>query len=362
MIFAILLFATSAAQANTKVPVTFIEALAPRDSTSSEKFKKDFEEAISLAKSLTADKLKKCGFELQTKSAFYDAGDPLQAKELATAEKNAGAWMIVGPRRSNHYIALVKGAGEVPSVSLMAGATEIKDLGKLHKTISPLNSDLAGVAAQEAASRLKKKATFLSIVSGDCLTCVDFAEYFEKSASAKKLNLIERVVVTGEQPDLEQIKEKVKLANPNFILLPNYSKVSIHIMNGLDGVFTGTYVGADGWGDSKFGYVQKASKSDAVQGFTVRGFPPIDKGLQKFGLGRKVLKGNQVPTGGPAMAILKIMDATSEVLCSRGVKSAATFSKQFSATEKAFRAPWGVSIYDLKNGEIKYKKSISLKD
>ena len=363
MIFVLAFLLTSNAHALTKVPVAFIEALAPRDSTSSEKFKADFEGSIQLGKSLTAESLKKCGFELETKTSFYDAGDALQAKELAAKEEKSGTWLLVGPRRSNHYIAMVKGSEQTPSVSLMAGSSEVEALGSLHVTLSPFNQQMAEVAAKEALKRIGKNRTYVSIVSGDCLTCVDFAESFDKKAKIIGLKKLEQFTISGEEPDTSPFKEKIGNLNPAFILLPNYSKASVKVMNGLDGTFGGIYVGADGWGDSKFGFVQKGAKSDVVQGFTVRGFPIVLKGLENFDLGKKVLVQSQVqpPQGGPALAALKILDWTKNVLCEKKPKNKESFVKNFQTKSNSLNAPWGVSVYELKNGEIVFKNSVLTK-
>ena len=68
-----------------KVRIDFVEALAPRDTTSSERFQKDYEGAIALAKTILSKKLTKCGYEFETKTAFYEASDNLKAKEFAEA-------------------------------------------------------------------------------------------------------------------------------------------------------------------------------------------------------------------------------------------------------------------------------------
>ena len=354
MIFVLSLIFSVEAHALTKVPVTFIEALAPRDSTSSEKFKADFEAAIKLGKDLTSDKLNKCGYELETKTSFYDASDALQAKELGLAEEKNGTWLLVGPRRSNHYIAMVKGADKTSSVSLMATSSEVKELGANHTTVAPFNFELAEVAAKEAARKSKASKKYLSIVNGDCLSCVDFADAFEKKANSLGLKLIERVVVTGEKPDVTTAIEKVKSENPAFILIPNYSNSSAFMMNALDEVFKGFYVGGDGWGDSKFGFVQKSTKSDLVSGFAVRGFPPVSEGVKSLKLG-KITK---TPESGPALAVLKIIEVTSKMLCDSKPKDKVGFDKVFASKSNGYNSPWGVSIYDLKNGEIVFRKMI----
>ena len=349
------------AYAATEVPIVFIEALAPRDSTSSEKFKKDFEESIALGKSFLDAELKKCNYHFETKTKFYDASDALQAKELAANEEKHGVWILVGPRRSNHYIAMVKGSQSTPSISLMAGSSEVEALGLLHVTLSPFNIQMAAVATKEALRRTGKNKTYISIVNSDCLTCVDFADRFNQNAHKLGLKLKQEIKISGEEPDVTAYADKIKGLNAGFILLPNFSKSSVKVMNVLDKSFNGFYVGADGWGDSKFGFVQKGARSDLVSGFTVRGLPPVINGLAELDLGKKILRvsdTNQYPQGGPAMAALKIMDWTKKLLCTGRPKSKLEFIKLFQSHSKSINAPWGVSIYNLKNGEIIFDRKI----
>jgi hypothetical protein len=57
----------------TKVKIAFVEALAPKDTTSSERFQKEYETAVALGKAQVEEELARCGYELSTKMVFYDA-------------------------------------------------------------------------------------------------------------------------------------------------------------------------------------------------------------------------------------------------------------------------------------------------
>src|SRR4051812_39489981 len=98
--------ALSANAAKTIVSVYLLEALAPRDSTSSEVFRKEFESTVELSKKLINQQIGQCGFQIDTKINFYSANDNLQAYERASEAEKSGVWLIVGPRRSNHYLLL----------------------------------------------------------------------------------------------------------------------------------------------------------------------------------------------------------------------------------------------------------------
>ena len=113
---------TEKAALKTPVSISFIEALDPKDTTSSRRFQEEYEAAIATGVKLTAARVASCGYRLATKTAFYGASDPMMATEHGEDAAAHGAWLIVGPRRSNHYMLLAKGAPDTPSVSLMASA------------------------------------------------------------------------------------------------------------------------------------------------------------------------------------------------------------------------------------------------
>lgn len=354
------------ASAATSVKVSIIEALAPRDTTSSERFQKEFESAAELGRQKLSKRLRSCGYELETETAFYAASDPLQARERGLAAAEKGAWLIVGPRRSNHYLLLAQAVPELPTVSLMASSTEVDQLGPRHVSLSPSNSSMALEAAREVKLRLRKgrAAKFISIVSADCAACVDFHEEFVSQAKGLNLTEQESVSVSGEAPDLVAHLNRIQTENPDFVLLPNYSKVSSHIMSRLVSVLPkAIFVGGDGWGDASFGFVNQQKSTNQVVGFTVRGFPPVGEALKTFALGASIGgRDGEVPlTGAPSLGILKAFDGLANILCSKRPKSRAEFANAFETQAKAFRSPWGVSVYDLKDGQIQFTKRVGIR-
>ncbi|MBS1963089.1 MAG: hypothetical protein JST04_12815 [Bdellovibrionales bacterium] len=354
--------------AQTKTPiqvrVDLIEALSPTDTTSSLRFQNEFELSINTAKANLKAKLDKCGYALETSTAFFDATDPLQAKEKAEKATTDGSWLIVGPRRSNHYLLLAKGSGKTPTVSLMASASEIGDLGPSHVSLSPSNAQMARAAAIESKSRVRSATNYVSITSEDCVSCVDFAQIFEKEAGKIGLKNSGNFSVKGESPQLGGVVEKVVALNPKIILIPNYSKVAAQIISVLaPKLKSALFVGSDGWGDSNFGFLQNDVGVASAKGITVRGFPPVSKGLQLFPLGKAVTRtGKDVPTSGPGMAILKSLDGVAEILCESRPASKEAFSVAFEKTAKRkLSAPFGVSVYDLVSSNIVYEKKVSVK-
>ena len=142
------------ADASTAVKIVFMEALAPKDTTSSERFQKEYEYAIQTAKDLTKSKIEKCGYAIADEKSFYDASDTLQALEKAKKAQNEGAWLVVGPRRSNHYLLVSKGADQTATVSIMASAKEIYELDSHNLTLVQPNAALAKFLAEQAKAHI----------------------------------------------------------------------------------------------------------------------------------------------------------------------------------------------------------------
>jgi hypothetical protein len=361
--------ATSAwAKPPIPVQVVFIEALSPRDTTSSETFRKEFESSVQLARSLTAKSMKKCGFEIKPTLHLFDANDQLQAFEQAKAAQESGTWLVVGPRRSNHYLLVVKGAPETPSVSIMASSSEVAKLAPLHLSLYPSNGVLATAAAQIALElgNRKTELSYFSVVSDDCHACTDFSEEFDRAAGRLGLKKLGQHKVVGESPDPAPVLASLAKVKPAFVLLPNYSKVSALLMGSIHSQMPEVkFIGGDGWGDHKFGFIERNPAVREAPGITVRGFPPAEIGLAAFPLGRRALKaGNKagfVPTSGAGLAILRIFEGMEHLLCDGRPSTAAEFRSVFEKRGfKRFTAPWGVSAYRLRSGEIRYWKRLKL--
>ena len=359
LLFALVTMTAHAQQAPTKVKISFVEALAPNDTTSSVRYQGMYEETISIASTLLKKKLSGCGYELETKTAFYEATDSLKAKEHGEAAQAAGAWLIVGPRRSNHYLLLVQGAGEIPTVSLMASADAIKELGPRHLSVAPLNSQMSALAAQETKRRLGKAVRYVSVLSADCISCLDFAKSFDHAAKEIGLRKLGETSLTGDSLDADSIRKQVQELKPDFVLLPNYSRISSMVMAAFnDSSSRPFFVGGDGWGDALYGFVQNGMSIENVKGITVRGFPPFRRALSQFPLGKKIIEQNKLSDSfAPDLSILKIMEATADRLCKDRPVSKSEFAASFAKSARQISAPWGVSVFDLEKGNIKFSKS-----
>ena len=334
------LFAVNApSQKPTPVKLSFIEALDPKDTTSSKRFQDEYELAIKLGIENSSTRLKACGYQFEASQYFYGASDPIQAKEQAESSVKNGTWLIVGPRRSNHYLLLAAGAPETPTVSLMASSDDVANLGPLHLSMSPLNSEMAAVLATELNRRFpkSKQTRYVSIVSYDCLTCKDFANQFDSVAKTAGLKKSGEYLVVGNEPDLSEIIKTLKTDAPEIILLPNYSILTGHIIANLLPVTPSSlFAGGDGWGNSDFGFVQNGPDLSRALGVTIRGMPPFQAGLDisaiKFDESTKFIAAKLGSSS--ALSLLKIISGMTDLLCSERPDSKSAFAESFKRNGK----------------------------
>jgi hypothetical protein len=160
---------------------------------------------------------------------------------------------------------------------------------------------------------------------------------------------------------LDKIKEAFKASAPDFILVPNYSKVSAVIIKALMPLVPNAiFIGSDGWGDSMFGFIQNNDNLEGAKGFTVRGLPPVEKGLTQFNLGQLILKSSGQPpiSSSSSLSIVKVIDGVTKLLCSEKPANKTKFKEAFVKSGKQyFSNPWGVSIFNLREGNIVFQKS-----
>lgn len=366
LLFVFITAQTSFASAKKLIPIKifFLEALAPKDTTSSERFQKEYDFAVQTGKELTKKKLNDCGYDLVDSQKLYDASDTLQAMESSRKAQEEDAWLIVGPRRSNHYLLVAKGAESTPTVSTMASSKEVNELDKIHLTIGQSNESMAEVLAKETKSRVRKSAKYISIVNDDCISCKDFSVAFDKTASSIGLKKVAELKIVGEQPDSKEIEKFYRKHKSDIVLIPNYSKVSAYIIGLIYKINQKTFfVGGDGWGDNKYGFVHNSPQLKKANGMTVKGFPPADKGLGYFGLGKVILaepsRAAAFPASGSAQSLLKIIEGVAELVCETRPANKDEFESVFkNAGQKYFYNPWGVSVFKLSEGEVVFDKTI----
>jgi hypothetical protein len=353
-----------------QVRVHFQESLAERDTLSGSRYKEDYEKCIELSKKRLQQKLATCGYEILSSTFFYDSRDPLQAKENATKVSTEKIWLIVGPRRSNHYVLATLGAKEIPSVSTMAGSKEVFTLGPDHLTLGIDNSTTAQ-ALVETVNELSQKLTsgqsatlvrpsYVTIVNEDCIFCTDLSKEFDLRATG--LEKIKEIKVVGDSPDIQKIRKDLGALKPDYILVPNYSQSSVKIMAGIHALTPkSVFLGGDGWGTQSYGFVQSAANLEGVVGYSARGTVPTDMALKTFPLGQSILQEPlennpflDVPAG---VAVVRILSGLSDTLCENKPKTFEEFKVSFTKTgPQYFSLPWGVGIYKLNGSRFVFYK------
>lgn len=343
-----------------EIKVRVIEALSPRNTTSSLGFREEFDATIQLAQSLISRDLRAAGYLLSLSTRDFDADDGVEAYEVARDAERQGVWFIIAPRRSHHFILVAKGAPETPKVSLMASATEVLNLGALNLSLYAGNSKLASMAARSLSSS-HPGATYYSLVSRDCVTCGDFARVFDRESGSLGLKKLGEISFLEDAIDFRRLKTELARFRPKAILLPNYSKISAVLMGAVHEVLpTAVFVGGDGWGDQQFGFLDGNPHALHASATCVRGFPPVSIGLSQFGLGRQVMtQAGFRPSSGPGLAILKSFDGLRQLLTQAKPRDKNEFTRVFKKYGKSlFESPWGVSVYELQNGSLQFKRQI----
>lgn len=347
----------------TTVQVDFIEALDSRDNDYSERFRKEFESAIAEGAGASKSRLAKCGYEIRSERRYFEKSDPLKAKELAATAETSASWLIVAPARSNHYLLSAAGAPNTASISILASSRQVFELPARHLTLSHSNKQMAQAAAAKAKKRAVQNgsAQYIAVVSADCSACVDFAAEFKFAAEKLGIQQQLSVDVNGEDPRLQPIEDAIKAASaaPDFVLLPNYSMVSARMMAKMKALLPQKtfYVGADGWGTSKFGYVQNANGLDKVAGFSVRSFPPAPQALSYLRIGKQIVSQNRAAEfeSTSAIGVFTILESLEKLLCSVKPKSRDEFRDALASKGPSlFKTAWNPSIYELKNGELTF--------
>jgi ABC-type branched-subunit amino acid transport system substrate-binding protein len=347
----------------TPVQVDFIEALDSKDNDYSERFRKEFESAIAEGVGARKSRLAKCGYKIHSERRYFEKSDPLKAKELAATAETSGSWFIVAPARSNHYLLSAAGAPNTASISILASSRQVFELPNQHLTLSHSNKQMAQAAAAHAMKLvlLNGSAQYIAVVSADCSACVDFAAEFKFAAEKLGIKQQLSVEVNGEDPSLQPIEDAIKAASaaPDFVLLPNYSMVSSRLMAKMSALLPQKtfYVGADGWGTSKFGYVQNANGLDKVAGFSVRSFPPAAQALTYLRIGKQIVSQNRAAEfeSTSAIGVFTIIESLEMLLCSAKPKSRDEFREAFSSKGPSlFKTAWNPSIYELKSGELTF--------
>lgn len=256
------------------VPLGVAEALADGDARAPQSFRRGYESALFYALGTRRGELAQCGYRIELHMHQYKQGEALAPREAADALVSSGAWFAIGPSNSVHYLLFAQGlAGRVGSVSLNASSSQVHALAPPVFTIYPTTPELARSAIAHARKD-RYGTTFASFVAAECLSCRDFErEFIAQSKGIFEKKWQESFV--GTAPDLTRLAERLRAERVDFLLLPNSSKPTGHVLTTLAAEFTRTrVVGMDGWGGPGSPLLKVFPIPENVQGFCVRGTLP----------------------------------------------------------------------------------------
>jgi len=344
----------------TKVRIDFIEALSGKDTTSSERYRAEFESAARTAAHVASGPVRKCGYEIALNVSLSSASDPLSAKEMAENAERSGFWMMFGPRRSDHFILTAKGASKTPAISALASARAIEDLPSHQRSLNPNNSLLAKALARAAhTEHPNTQSTYLTITASNCLACTDFSAKFDAAARLAGLRKLGELTVAGESPDLKAIIPAIEKQNPTFVLVPNYSLAAATIIGQITQALPSApiFLGWDGWGDQNFGFVSGSPKLSKAKGILVRGYLPAPVALRQFAFGRLATKlaskGNAPPASSQGVCHLFGMEKVTKLLCEKRPRSREAFKEVLARAPTGLMSlPWKPVLYRLSGNKI----------
>jgi hypothetical protein len=219
-------------------------------------------------------------------------------------------------------------------------------------------STLAKASVSEASLR-KYGKNFGAFVDASCLSCRDFLDEFTR-VSAGKLNRIFSLDSFGEAPDVAKLMAQLRTSQVDFLLLPNYSKFSGSVIRGIQDQFPRLkIVGADGWGDGQFGFLEGYGIKSEIQGISVRGGLPVEQLSERMGVVSldRSWRGERLRPPVAALAAISFLRRISRDLC-RTRPAALPEFRDYLSRQGAdhFREMAGVSVYELKDGQLRFSK------
>lgn len=344
------------------VKVGVLEALASLDSSSSERYKQFFESAIYYSLGENERALSKCGYKFEIVASYFDNSDKLAAKEAAQKLENAGAWIILGPRRSDQFLVGSKSLVTTPIVSPMAGANSVTSLPAPNFTMYPSVDALAKVAVK-AVKRAGFGNRYGSFVDATCSSCKDFQAAFAEQSSGK-LTEVFSIDGAGESPDLTQLRAALISKRVDFLILPNYSKFSGYTISKLQAQFPNLKVlGADGWGDGQFGFLEGFGIAPSIVGISVRGGGSPDVMSTLFGVRSldREWQGKSLTPPYAAFGAIEFFRVLTKDLCRAKPKSRENFYRFLKNQNSShFKSRSGIGVYFLRNSQLKFSHSESL--
>lgn len=334
------------------VKIGVMESLSPTAPSSSERYKRFLEAAIYYAAGENETKLSKCGYKLTPSISYFDTYDIQELIDTTKKFEEQNAWVIIGPRRSGHFLTAAKNLEHTPIISTMANADEIYTLNKHTFSMYPTASQLAQKLSKQISSYGQ---TYASVVDVRCTPCVNFSNTFTKSYKGTQAFKYE---VASNTPNLKPLIAKLEKEPVDFLVLPNYSELSGYIISEVHKKYPNIkFVGSDGWGEDTFSLMQGYGINKAVKGIAIRsGVQNQDKNVHYkiYSLEREI-NGETVNPPNSIYAVVESIRTISDDLCESKAKDKKQFITYMEKQPQShFQKKAIYSIYELKDSKLTF--------
>lgn len=356
-----LLVTLHAVQAKSKpalidVKIGVMESLSPTAPSSSERYKRFLEAAIYYAAGENETKLSNCGYRLVPSIYYFDTYDTQELINVTKKLEDSNAWVIIGPRRSGHFLTAAKNLNRTPIISTMANADEIYALNNTTFSMYPSASQLAKLLSSNTLHYGNKFAT---VVDVRCKPCIDFARAFTDVHSGKEAFTHE---VACNTPDLKTLIQKLQKQPIDFLLLPNYSDLSGFIIAEVHKHYPNIrFIGGDGWGEDSFSLMQGYGVSSSAQGVAIRaGIQKSDKAkhYKVYSLDREINQEVVTPPNSVYSVVSAVRILTND-LCEAKAEKKESFTKFLAVKTKShFQTESKYALYQLADGKLTFAKYV----
>ncbi len=344
-----------------EVSVGELEAFSAQDYASTERYKSAFEAATFYALGENNKRLAGCGYRLRIIPAYFTKSNPFLIREEVRSLVNKKVWITIGPTRSNHLITAVKflgaDASSNPIVGLMTQSDSVAELKPPFFTTAP-GVDVLANAAFKAVEKEQYGKRYGVLVNSLCLECEDFVKAFDKSAVTNGYQKFFQFEEISDTPDLTQVEDAIIKHTIDFLVIPNYSKMTGHIIATLHQKFPHLkYVGGSGWGQTSWSFIPGFNLPNNVEGISARvgvGQAEMDDQYHIYSFRRDWHDGNANPPF-LSYAVIEFFRGLTDDLCKVQPKNREqflTYLKQQSPQH--FRTKAKIGIFKFKEGQVQF--------
>ncbi len=336
------------------VKIGLTESLSPTAPSSSERYKRLYESALFYALGENEKKLQSCGYKITSSISYFDTFDAQDLINVTKKHEDSNAWVIIGPRRSSQLITASNTLKTTPILSTMANSEKVYKLNNLTFTMYPSASKLAQLMSKELEKR-KFGENYGTVVDVRCDTCIDFAKSFRKANKGKETFYLE---VADNTPDLAKLLKYLTKHSVDYLLIPNYSELTGYLIAEIQKFNPAIkFVGADGWGEDSFSFLQGYGINNDSIGLSIRaGAQKNDKSknYRVYSLDTEI-NGSVVTPPYSIYSLVELIRTLSDDLCKAKPKSKDDFAKYLANQPPAhFQKEKLFALYALKDGQIAF--------